>query len=106
MAGGYLRVRCRSPTVPGSPIRFRSKVRTLEANAASVEAFRDYLEQRPDLVDQVHELLAGCDLACVCEYVDDQGAGCRAMLTSPWRWLTRQLISRECRRPPAPDAPD
>lgn len=69
MAGGYLRVRCRSPTVPGSPIRFRSKVRTLEANAASVEAFRDYLEQRPDLVDQVHELLAGCDLACVCEYV-------------------------------------
>jgi hypothetical protein len=52
---------------------FRPKVRTLEANAAAVEAYRDYLEQRPDLVDQARQLLAGRDLACVCEYVDEQG---------------------------------
>lgn len=74
---------------------FRPKVRTFETNTVAVEAYREYLKERPDLVGQAHELLAGRDLACVCEHVDEEG-----------RWLPCHAdVLLELVNPPAPGTP-
>ncbi|SDL33789.1 protein of unknown function [Nocardioides sp. YR527] len=49
-----------------NPYRPPSGQRSPEANAAAVAAYRKYLAEHPELVEQAREELAGHDLACYC----------------------------------------
>ncbi|MDE9364038.1 DUF4326 domain-containing protein [Luteipulveratus sp. YIM 133132] len=66
-AGWRLPPRARSvayPTPYANP--FRPERRTVEANSVAVERYRQWLAERPDLIEQVRGELAGKDLACWC----------------------------------------
>jgi hypothetical protein len=45
---------------------FRPAARTPAANAIALEKYRQYLAERPDLVEAARAELAGKDLACWC----------------------------------------
>lgn len=61
------------PSRWGNPFRV-SRTGDPEAHREAVEAFRRYLEDRPDLVEAARKELRGRSLACYC----DPGVGCHA----------------------------
>lgn len=52
------------PTKWANP--YRPTVRSPEANAAAVEAYRRHLAEHPELIEAARRELAGRDLACWC----------------------------------------